>query len=135
MSVEEMVERYGTFERMLEFHHIDPKTKHSNYNNLIRRTITAEQIDEIDKCVLLCKQCHGIIHAQNIEGTLEASLKIDNRTIKQKFKGWFVVDKIDKTITFITNEKLLLEPCIVRVGDSEQLLCLLEIDGSYIRGC
>lgn len=132
MPVDEMVERYGTFERMLEFHHIDPVTKHKDYNNLIRRNITSEQIEEIDKCVLLCKQCHGIIHAQNIKGTLKISKKIDNRIVSQKFNGWFIADKMDKLLTFITNEKYLLEPCVVIIGKTEQVLCVLEIDSTYL---
>lgn len=132
ISIEEMVERYDTFNRMFEFHHIDPKTKHKNYSNLIKKTIHSEQIAEIDKCALLCKKCHGIVHAQNNKVTLQASIQIKDRTVTQKLNGWTITDKKDKTITFITNEKLLLTPCLIRYGNKEEQLCLIEIDHIYL---
>ncbi|MEX2174200.1 MAG: hypothetical protein WD872_07550, partial [Pirellulaceae bacterium] len=58
--VQEMIEEFGGFERIFEFNHIEPAKKHPDYDNLIRRTISTEQLDEIDKCVLLCRVCHGI---------------------------------------------------------------------------
>ena len=134
MEVDEIVARFGTFNRLIEFHHIDPVTKSKNYNNLIKQTINADQIAEIDKCALLCKQCHGLVHTQNIKATLEASVKINDRKISQKLKGWIVIDKVDKTLTFITNEKLLLEPCIVTGNNlNDEHLCLLEIDHLYLK--
>ena len=133
MNVDEIVARFGTFNRLIEFHHIDPITKSKNYNNLIKQTISADQIAEIDKCALLCKQCHGLVHAQNIKATLEASVKINDRKVSQKLKGWVVIDKVDKTLTFITNEQFLLEPCIVIGNGLNDHLCLLEIDQIYLR--
>ena len=70
VSVAEIVARYGTFNRLTQFHHIDPKTKSKNYSNLIRRKISSEQLDELDKCVLLCDRCHNVIHAQEKKGML-----------------------------------------------------------------
>lgn len=128
-SVENMVKRYGTFNRMIEFNHIDPKSKHKDYDNLIRRVISTEQIDEVDKCVLLCRKCHGILHAQNIDGYMEITVNFDGRNVSQKLNGQFIVDKLDKEITFLSNQKLLLEPYLVKVGgEPEKVLCALELE-------
>jgi hypothetical protein len=118
-SVEEMVARYGTFNRMFEFHHINPSEKHPEYTALMNKTLSAEQIEEVDKCVLLCRDCHGIVHAQNLDGFIEIKSQIQNRNVPQKLNGWFVVDGIDKSLTFISNERNLLEPCLVTLGSRE----------------
>ncbi len=128
-SVIDMVSRFGTFDRMLEFHHINPDEKSKDYKNLVRRNISTEQLEEIDKCVLLCRQCHGIIHAQNINGTLEVSVSFNGKSICQTLEGQFILDNADKEITFISNQKLLLEPYRVIVGDQpEKLMCGLELE-------
>ncbi|MCG7567857.1 hypothetical protein MHM95_16415 [Pseudoalteromonas sp. CnMc7-15] len=118
-SVKEMVARYRTFNRMFEFHHVDPSEKHPQYSALMNRTLSAEQIEEVDKCVLLCRECHGIVHAQNIDGSIEIKSRIDNREVVQNIAGWFVVDGVDKTLTFISNDRILLQPCLVTIGAGE----------------
>jgi len=128
LSVDEMVKRHGTFDRMFELHHIVPETKDSNYKNLIERNISVEQIAEVDKCVLLCRNCHGIIHAQNIKGKVKVILTFDDKEVFQYLNGWFVKDSLDKTITFVTNDRILLEPCWVKVGcEKEKIFCMLEL--------
>jgi len=119
-SVEEVVARYGTFNRMFEFHHIDPEQKHPKYSALMQRTLSAEQIEEIDKCLLLCRDCHGIIHAQNIEGSITIRSSIGSRVASQKLKGWFIADSLDKTLRFMSNERNLLQPCFVSLGAGER---------------
>jgi predicted transcriptional regulator len=47
----------------LEFHHIDPKTKDKGMSRLIRGKINQKIIDEVNKCVLVCSNCHKMIHA------------------------------------------------------------------------
>jgi hypothetical protein len=132
MSVKEMVERHGTFNRMFEFHHVDPKTKHSEYNDLMKRVLSPEQIEEVDKCTLLCTQCHGIIHAQNIKGDLELTVTFDGRTISQKFKGWIIYDAKDNKATFVTNQRFMLQPCEVRFGTRGPVkLCVIEIEQEH----
>lgn len=133
MSVMEMVERHGTFNRIFQFHHIDPKTKHSNYNNLMKQVLSPEQIEEVDKCTLLCTQCHAIIHAQNIKGDLELSVVFDGRTVTQKFKGWILYDATDNRATFVTNQRLMLQPCEVRFGTRDPVkLCVIEIEQEHL---
>lgn len=128
-SVEEMVRRYGTFNRMFAFHHIDPSTKHPSYENLIRQVLSLEQIQEVDKCTLLCSECHDVIHAQEITAKLELSVKIGGRKVSQYFDGWIKADILDKTFTFVTNQRFLLQPCEVRVGTKSPVeLCVIEIE-------
>lgn len=128
MSVEDMVARYGTFNRMFELHHVDPKTKHHKYSQLMKRNLSAEQIDEVDKCILLCRTCHGIVHAQDLQTTLNITLTLGSNVTSQEVNGWMVIDNVDNTMKFISNKKLLLEPCWVKIGtEKEQLVCLLEI--------
>lgn len=53
-----MICNYSRCSRALEFHHIDPKTKlfGISYNGVYR---TWEEIkNELDKCALLCANCH-----------------------------------------------------------------------------
>src|SRR4051812_25410231 len=52
--------RYLTSKGTFEFNHIDPSQKSPIYEKLIRRVISAAQLDELDKCNLLCRVCHGI---------------------------------------------------------------------------
>ncbi|WP_152985464.1 hypothetical protein [Pseudomonas taeanensis] len=118
-SVDEMVARYGTFNRMFEFHHVDPSEKHPQYSALMNRTLSADQIEEVDKCVLLCRECHGIVHAQNIDGSIEIRSRIGTRYVNQKMHGWFVVDNVDSTMKFISNDRNLLQPCFVTLGAGE----------------
>jgi hypothetical protein len=44
-----------------EFHHLDPKQKDVAWNKLRLRSKKARQ-EELDKCVLLCANCHRIRH-------------------------------------------------------------------------
>lgn len=118
-SVEEMMARYGTFNRMFEFHHVEPEQKHSDYTALMKRTISVEQIEEVDKCLLLCRDCHGIIHAQNNQGSIVVSSTIEGRSVSQKLKGWFVADNLEGTLRFVSNDRNLLVPCQVTLGEVE----------------
>ena len=133
MEVVEMVNRYGTFNRMFEFHHIDEQTKASNYDNLIRRKLSTQQIEEIEKCALLCRECHGILHAQNIQGEIELCIELDNRKVCQKIKGQIIYDTIDQEMKFVTNESIMIHPYRIEVtGQEPKVLCGVEIrDDSY----
>ena len=124
-----MVERFGTFNRMFELHHIDPSTKDPKYKNLMQKQLSAEQIEEVDKCTLLCNKCHSIIHAQNITANLRLSVAVDGREVSQEFDGWMVCDVKDKTLTFITNQRFLLQPCQIKFGSGSSItLCVIEIE-------
>ena len=129
MSVTDMLKRYGTFNRMFEFHHIARDTKDDHYKRLMAQRLSRKQIAELDKCVLLCRQCHGIIHAQEITCTLELSVELKGRVVKQNFGGWARLDAIEKTLTFVSNQPYLLELCEVRVGKKKPVfMFLIEIE-------
>jgi hypothetical protein len=119
ISIIEMVNRYGTFNRMLEFNHINPADKDPEYKNIIRRVLSTKQLDEVDKCVLLCRKCHGILHAQNINAELEFTSIIDDQKATQRFKGQMIVDLVEKHFTFLTNERMLLIPYHVEIGSTK----------------
>ncbi len=119
LSVKEMIARYDTLNRMFEFNHIDPNEKHPNYDNIIRRVISTEQLNEIDKCILLCKKCHGILHAQNITAELDITVKIGSRKISQRLKGQLIIDKVEQKATFLTNERVLVIPYRVHLGEKD----------------
>jgi hypothetical protein len=51
----------------LEFHHIDPETKLFDVSIGIAhfKQITLQQLlEEVDKCILLCKRCHLKLHRE-----------------------------------------------------------------------
>jgi len=44
-----------------DWHHIDPSTKEYEVSSMVRHT-EERIINELDKCVLLCSNCHRILH-------------------------------------------------------------------------
>jgi len=100
-----MLERHGTFERMFEFHHVEPTTKDRHYQRLMSQRLSRRKLDEMDKCVLLCRNCHGLVHAQNIRAQLTLSIDFQNRIVSQSVSGWVKVDRVSKTFRFVTNER------------------------------
>jgi len=47
----------------LDFHHKDPSQKKFAISTRGARALTAEVLEEIAKCVVLCKNCHAKLHA------------------------------------------------------------------------
>lgn len=48
----------------LDFHHIDPKNKKIEISLLKRSTLSLDSIKkEIDKCIVVCSNCHRKLHA------------------------------------------------------------------------
>lgn len=48
---------------IFDFHHEKPSTKNIGINNLIKVRSTLNELkEELDKCVLLCSNCHRIRH-------------------------------------------------------------------------
>lgn len=52
---------YNKFQGALEFHHVVPNSKEFNISGFHSRSIEI-LIHEVDKCVLLCANCHREIH-------------------------------------------------------------------------
>lgn len=53
---------YNTHFAALQFHHIDPSTKDVSWNKLRLRSWDKIKI-ELDKCQILCANCHSIVHS------------------------------------------------------------------------
>jgi len=49
---------------VLQFHHLDPLAKEGTVSNMIQQTkISLDEIKlEVDKCILVCSNCHDEIH-------------------------------------------------------------------------
>ena len=57
---------YDKYYGALEFHHIDPSKKDFSLSHLKRYTFNQIVIDELDKCMLLCSNCHREIHGEQL---------------------------------------------------------------------
>ena len=54
---------YNKCDSALEFHHIDPKQKDSSITNMIQTRVELNiLIKEVDKCILICANCHRELH-------------------------------------------------------------------------
>lgn len=57
---------YNRYAGSMDFHHVDPSKKEFNISNL--KTYALVNIKkELDKCILLCRNCHGEVHAGLID--------------------------------------------------------------------
>ena len=57
----------GIFEReCYDFHHIVPATKKYDWNKMQRRK-WSDIKEELDKCVLLCSNCHRLAHKEMLQ--------------------------------------------------------------------
>lgn len=62
--------------RALEFHHLDPTTKSKDYDKKFDTWSIDKKKQELDKCIMVCSNCHREIHS-----------KINRITVDNKFKG------------------------------------------------
>lgn len=59
---------YNRCESALDFHHMDPSKKEHEINILIKNRVQFDSLKkELDKCVLLCSNCHREHHAGFVE--------------------------------------------------------------------
>jgi hypothetical protein len=71
---------------MMEFHHRDPADKTANVSKLINsRTSLTTILDEIDKCDLLCSNCHRKLSHESGHGKIRKS-KIYKQQSTQRVK-------------------------------------------------
>ena len=52
---------YDKSSRALEFHHLNPSEKDFGISKVLTRSIQSLK-EEVDKCILLCSNCHAEIH-------------------------------------------------------------------------
>ena len=55
----------------LEFHHIDESTKKAKPSHVIMRWSWERAKEELDKCMLVCANCHREIHAKEFDFELQ----------------------------------------------------------------
>jgi hypothetical protein len=85
-SIKAVERRYLTSKGAFEFNHIDPAQKSAIYDKMIRRVVSTEQFDELDKFHLLCRMCHAVWSNQRLKGKVQLTLQLnDGRVIKKKF--------------------------------------------------
>ena len=58
---------YSRLAAALEYHHITPAKKRFGVSNLMKMGSMGPVLDEIEKCVLLCANCHREAHAGMVE--------------------------------------------------------------------
>jgi ribosomal protein L32 len=46
----------------LDFHHISPNEKTLSLSNMVRRSSKELILNELEKCICLCKNCHAMLH-------------------------------------------------------------------------
>ena len=126
-SVQESIVRFSSCKRQYSFHHVDPTTKSDEYDNLIRRSLSAGQLDEIDKCILVCNTCHGLLEECALKGTLTISASIDGRTVEQKLACNLMYDRIANKVSIYTSDRYKLNAYRVHAG-SKPPMDLLEIE-------
>ncbi len=55
---------YNTYMGALEFHHLNPEEKDFNPSRLKKYTFDDKIKNELDKCILVCANCHREIHSK-----------------------------------------------------------------------
>ena len=78
----------------LEFHHLDPKEKDFNFGSNSNRSWQNTR-DEIQKCILVCANCHREIHFG----------LIDNNSLKSSFSEE-KAQEIDKLVEMVKTKKV-----------------------------
>jgi len=73
------------------FHHKDPKTKEHKLSKLIKDKSWTEIKKELDKCILLCNNCHTELHNKIDERN--NGFGRENKKIFLEFKGNFECEK------------------------------------------
>jgi len=58
---------FDKYDGAMEFHHVDPASKEETIARMARSPSSPEIIAELAKCVLVCSNCHKMIHAGVIE--------------------------------------------------------------------
>lgn len=69
---------YNNYQGALEFHHLDPNEKEFDLSSVKHNSFNEKIKEELDKCILLCSNCHKEIH-----GGLISYDEINHKIIKQ----------------------------------------------------
>jgi hypothetical protein len=51
----------------LDFHHVDPSEKENIVSKLVSNGCFAAAMEEVQKCIVLCSNCHRVHHAEELK--------------------------------------------------------------------
>lgn len=122
-SVQDAIDRFGKASALFDLNHINRESKAPNYKNLIRRKkLSAEQLDEVDKCALMCVTCHRSLHSQDMTVGVEVIIDFgDGIKFKTILEACQVLtDRGEEKVTFFTDEMHKLLFCKVYLGSKMQ---------------
>ena len=91
---------------------------------MIRRVVSTDQFDELDKCNLLCRMCHAVWTNQRFRGKIRLSFTLpDDRVVTRKFTHHGMIEIKDgkPTIYAFADTPQRLEPYTYRLGTSRQI--------------
>ena len=58
---------YDKYIGALEFHHLNPEEKDFNLSKLKANSFNHVVIEELNKCILVCSNCHREIHGEQFD--------------------------------------------------------------------
>ena len=56
------IEYNGENGAIFDFHHVNSEEKEFNPKRLINNGLTEKALKELDKCILVCSNCHRLLH-------------------------------------------------------------------------
>lgn len=121
-TVEEKLRAFRSY-ACFELHHIDPSKKSPEYDNLIRRKLSSEQLDEVDKCALLCGNCHDTLHGQDLTLPVQFTLKANGiEPIVHVLTCQIIFDYDKSEATVFSDDLKFLDLYRVQVGTDPALI-------------
>jgi len=111
---------YDKYIGSLQFHHVYPEDKSFIISNLSFNKFDS-LVDELDKCILVCSNCHGEIHAGLIDAIKIFNEQKDTlpKYIKEvkPVKSYQQIERPTKRPDKETLEKLVWEMSCVKIGE------------------
>jgi len=114
---------FNQFTEALEFHHLDPETKESTLSNLMANGRSWNKLcEELQKCILVCANCHRGIHAGHI---IPLNISTFDLKINQQFTiGNEVLDNFADACPVCSKKKL-------KSNKTCSLSCAATLSGHY----
>ena len=76
---------YNKCNSALDFHHVNPENKTKTLSYMFSHCSWDKIKEELDKCILVCANCHREIHQQGIQ-TLDNLIKLGYKSYSQEYK-------------------------------------------------